>query len=142
VKPPDGQGRAHGASGTILLIDDEPDVLDMLELSISSMGYGVTTAGSGEEALAKARQQHFDLVFADLRMPGLDGIAITRELKALDPAIDVVISSAYVSEETRATCLSSGATDFISKPFTLSALEAFLERLFSRRREGRDGVSR
>jgi two-component system, NtrC family, response regulator HydG len=132
VGPMGAHGREDSEPLTVLLVDDEPDVLDMLELSISSMGYRVTSAGSGEEALAKAKQGLFDLAVVDLRMPGLDGLATTRALKDLDPSLAVVIATAYVSAETRASCLQSGATDLISKPFTLDALEALLQRVISR----------
>jgi CheY-like chemotaxis protein len=67
-------------------------------------------------------------------MPGPDGIATTRGLKALDPEIDVVIATAYASKETRSDCLRNGASDFITKPFTFEALEGVLERVMARRR--------
>lgn len=127
----------HRSSGagpvSVLLIDDEPDVLDMLELSVSSMGFRTVTAGGGEEALAIAKEQPIDVAVVDLRMPGLDGIATTHALKELDPEMDVVIATAYVSETTRSDCLASGASDFITKPFTLDTLEAFLRRVVARR---------
>ena len=131
--PTDNQGIS------VLLIDDEPDVLAMLELSVSGMGYEVVVAGSGEEGLERAKERHFDLAVADLRMPGLDGIATTRALKEIDPDIDVVIATAFVAPDVRDSCLASGAADFISKPFTLDRLESFLRELVARRRSRQVG---
>jgi CheY-like chemotaxis protein len=119
---------------SVLVIDDEPDVLSMLALMLSDIGYEVETATSGRQAIALAERRHFDLAVCDLRMPGPDGIATTRGLKALDPEIDVVIATAYASKETRSDCLRNGASDFITKPFTFEALEGVLERVMARRR--------
>lgn len=129
------ESRSGGESISVLVIDDEPDVLAMLELGLSGMGYDVAVAESGEEAIRRVREGRFDIALADLRMPGLDGIATTRELKAIDPEIDVLIATAYVSDEMQGECRESGATDFIRKPFTLDALEAFLQRVLAERRK-------
>jgi CheY-like chemotaxis protein len=118
---------------SILVIDDEPDVLTMLELMLLEIGYEVETAGSGSEAIARAEKRHFDLAVCDLRMPEPDGIATTRGLKAVDPDIDVVIATAFASKETRSDCLRNGASDFITKPFTIETLEGVLERVMARR---------
>ncbi len=138
LQPIDEEEEASDGRITVLVIDDEPDVLTMLELGLTGMGYQVEVADSGHEAIRRLHERHFDLALADLRMPGLDGIATTQRLKAIDPDIDVLIATAYVSDETRDACLQSGASDFISKPFTLNALQAFLDRVVARRRARRD----
>lgn len=117
---------------SILVIDDEPDVLCMLELMLSEIGYEVEVATSGSKAIALAEERHFDLAVCDLRMPAPDGLATTRGLKAVDPGIDVVIATAYASKETRSDCMASGASDFITKPFTIQALEGVLERVMAK----------
>ena len=124
---------ALAGHASILIIDDEPDVLSMLDLMLSDIGYEVETATSGSRAIALAERRHFDLAVCDLRMPAPDGIATTRGLKAVDPDIDVVIATAYASKETRSDCLQSGAADFITKPFTIEALAEVLERVLARR---------
>jgi CheY-like chemotaxis protein len=79
----------------ILVIDDEQGVRDAFELALEGCSYVVKTAASGEEGLTQARHQQFDLVFLDLRMPGMDGVETLRRLKKISPESQVYIITAF-----------------------------------------------
>ena len=86
----------------ILVIDDEPDILRTLMMTLSQEEYHVTTATGGEAALEIFRRQPFDLVITDMRMPGMDGTEVIRRIKALDPDMEVIMLTGYATLENRA----------------------------------------
>jgi CheY-like chemotaxis protein len=119
---------------SILLVDDEPDVLEMMTFMLSDDGYRIETALGGNAAVARARADHFDVVVTDLKMPGMDGIATTTALKQVIPDADVIIATGFASNETLATCRGSGASGFLRKPFTRAELRNVLHRTLAERR--------
>ena len=84
-----------GRKGTILVIDDEEVMRDVLESLLTAEGYRVDTARTGEEGLEKFRERPYDLVLLDVSMPGMGGIATLQELLRIDPEAVVVIITAY-----------------------------------------------
>ena len=100
----------------VLIIDDERSIRDTLALILGSAGYSVRTAGSAEDGLARLEEQRADLVILDVRLPGMDGLAALKEIKALDEQTDVVMISGHatLSDAVEATRL--GAFDFLQKP--------------------------
>lgn len=92
------------------------------------MGYNVALANSGRQALEQVREQVFDLVLCDVRMAEMDGIATLKEIKALNPAIPVLIMTAYSSVETAVEALKTGALDYLIKPLDFDNLQATLEK--------------
>ncbi|MBD3960713.1 response regulator, partial [Xanthomonas citri pv. citri] len=90
-------------------------------------GYNVALANSGRQALEQVREQVFDLVLCDVRMAEMDGIATLKEIKALNPAIPVLIMTAYSSVETAVEALKTGALDYLIKPLDFDNLQATLE---------------
>ena len=119
----------------ILAADDEADMRLLLEVALGmDPAHSVTIVGSGEEAIARARSEVYDLVLLDGLMPGLDGAATCRMLKA-DPAtagIPVIFLTALNSPEARAKFVAAGAAGFIEKPFDLFTLSAKLAPLIAR----------
>ena len=100
----------------ILVIDDEPDILSTLEMTLSQ-DYFVATANGGEAGLALFRQQPFDLVITDMRMPGMDGVEVIRQVKALNPDVEVVMLTGYATLENAVMSLrNAGAFDYLTKP--------------------------
>ncbi|MEN1368154.1 response regulator, partial [Pseudomonas aeruginosa] len=91
-------------------------------------GYNVALANSGRQALEQVREQVFDLVLCDVRMAEMDGIATLKEIKALNPAIPVLIMTAYSSVETAVEALKTGALDYLIKPLDFDNLQATLEK--------------
>jgi DNA-binding response OmpR family regulator len=121
-------------SAKILVVDDEPDVLRMLEVVLAGHGYEVLTATSGMEGLVRAQGDHPDLVLLDIMMEGMDGWEVLKLLKleAATRGIPVVILSARVEPRDKIRGLQEGAVDYITKPFSvrgmLDTLAAILPR--------------
>jgi two-component system cell cycle sensor histidine kinase/response regulator CckA len=106
---------------TILVVDDEEYILKACRAMLTDLGYAVLTARSGEEATAIFREldAQIDLVILDMIMPEMDGHETFEQLKQIDPAITVLISSGYSIEEIASDMLSLGCDDFIQKPFDM-----------------------
>jgi DNA-binding NtrC family response regulator len=103
--------------GSILVIDDEEIMREILEALLTREGYRVQLASSGEEGIELARTAPFDAVIVDVMMPGLDGIATLDELKKIDDDLPVVMITAFASVETAIAAMKRGAFDYITKPF-------------------------
>jgi two-component system response regulator PilR (NtrC family) len=104
-------------SGTILIVDDEEIMREILEALLTREGYQVRMASSGEAGLELARSTTFDAAIVDVMMPGMDGIAVLQELKKLDDELPVLMVTAFASVETAITAMKLGAFDYITKPF-------------------------
>jgi DNA-binding NtrC family response regulator len=102
----------------ILAVDDEPDMLKLLSMIIKEKTpYEIVTTNNPLEALEIAKQGGFDIVIADLKMPGLDGIELLESIKQVDEDIPVIIITAYGPVESATETMHKGAFDFITKPF-------------------------
>ena len=112
----------------ILVVDDDISHCTILQALLRGWGYNVALANSGQQALAQVREQVFDLVLCDVRMAEMDGIATLKEIKALNPAIPVLIMTAYSSVETAVEALKTGALDYLIKPLDFDNLQATLEK--------------
>jgi two-component system response regulator PilR (NtrC family) len=104
-------------TGSILVVDDEEIMREILEALLTREGYRVQLASSGEEGLDLARTTPFDAAIVDVMMPGIDGIATLEELKKLDDELPVVMITAFASVETAIAAMKRGAFDYITKPF-------------------------
>jgi len=121
----------------ILVIDDEAGPRDSLRMILKDR-HRVRTAESGPEGLAMIREQKPDLVFLDIRMPGMDGVEVMRRIKAFDPDIEVAIITAYAAVETAQAAVRQGALDYLSKPFAVSDVRDIVERALERCRRRAD----
>jgi two-component system phosphate regulon response regulator PhoB len=119
---------------TILVVDDEEDIVELVELNIAREGYKVLTCGTGEEALEIAHSKLPDLVILDLMLPGIDGLEVCRRLKSHPKTeqIPIVILSAKGEEADIVTGLELGADDYITKPFSGKVLVARVRRVLRR----------
>src|ERR1051325_878778 len=104
-------------NGTILVVDDEEIMREILETLLKREGYDVRLASSGEEGLELARALPFDAALVDIMMPGMGGVATLDELKRLDEDLAVIMITAYASVESAISAMKAGAFDYISKPF-------------------------
>jgi two-component system response regulator PilR (NtrC family) len=104
-------------TGSILVIDDEEIMREILDALLTREGYRVQLASSGEEGIELARSAPFDAVIVDVMMPGLDGIATLEELKKIDDELPIVMITAFASVETAIAAMKRGAFDYITKPF-------------------------
>jgi len=123
---------AHQA--TILVIDDEVDILDLLEMILEVEGYHVITAGDGSQGLQLAETHQPDLILLDLMMPGMDGYAVVEMLKAKPDlaTIPVIMLTALAQANERIQGLTAGAVDYITKPFESQELVLRIESVLSR----------
>jgi DNA-binding NtrC family response regulator len=118
---------------SILIVDDEQDMLDLLKRSLEpDLECRVTTATSGEEALKRLAAGAFDLVLADIKMPGMDGLELLEIVKRNNPQQTVVMMTAFGQIDTAVNAMRSGAYDFITKPFEHDALVLRLEKALER----------
>lgn len=107
----------------ILICDDTPDILEMVQFILEGEGYDVMTVSTGRDVLQSVARGRPDLVLLDLRMPGLDGFAVMRELRLQEgTSPPVVVLSAKGLEEDRRAALAAGARDYLIKPFTVAGL--------------------
>jgi DNA-binding NtrC family response regulator len=115
-------------SKRILVIDDEVSTLKMLRLLLRTYGYTVLTAESGEEGLAVFRKEAPQIVLTDIRMPGMNGIEVLKELKNIDPEAEVIVFTGHGDMDLAIRSLQNEASDFINKPVQRQALEVALKR--------------
>lgn len=101
----------------ILVVDDEKGMCEFLHYLLEGEGYEVDEAHSGSEALDKIREQRFDLVLADIKMPGIDGLEMLRRMREVDENIVVIVMTAYSSLETAIKAIKYDASDYLTKPF-------------------------
>src|ERR1700724_569487 len=122
----------------ILVVDDQNSIRLMLESGLSLSGFRVSCARNGAEALAAASAGEFDAVISDIYMPDVDGLTMVQELRAQFPSLPIVLMTAQGSVELAVRAVEEGATDFIAKPFEVSAIAALLRRHLSAASEGAD----
>ncbi len=119
----------------ILVVDDEQDICTLISGFLSGEGYAVVTAESSEEGLRLFREESPDLVITDIKMPGRNGIDLLKDIKAVDPAMDVIVLTGHSDELTAIDCLHCGAYDYLLKPLEeLDLLLASIQRAIQKRR--------
>ena len=108
---------------TILIVEDEPKMLRLLELNLSEEGYSVKTAEDAEAGLALLRKDRIDLVVTDLKLPGMNGLEFLQSVKRHDARIPVIVMTAYGTVETAVEAMKAGASDYVLKPFSLEEIK-------------------
>ncbi len=108
----------------VLVIDDDEVVGRSFDRVLSDKGYEVSTALSGEEALHTMDEEEFDVVFTDIKMPGIDGLEVTERIKARCPWTPVVVITGYGTDENEAKANVLGASGFVRKPLTPEIIES------------------
>jgi len=130
-----GAGLVDGSKARILICDDDPLLLELMEFRLRAKGYEVIKAVDGAEALAKAEQDRPDIIVLDAMMPKADGLEVLARIKG-DPAlseIPVVMLTARKGEKDIVSALDKGADDYLVKPFIPEELLARLARLIARK---------
>ena len=131
------------ADGKILAIDDEKNIRHLIRSEFTLEGFDVTTAGSGEEGLEKFNQEKFDIVFLDLKLPGIDGIETLQQLKRQSSSTEVIMITGHGEIESAVTSMKLGARDYVTKPFKLDELLTLARQALNDRRVcARDDRSR
>jgi phosphate regulon transcriptional regulator PhoB len=118
----------------ILIVDDEPDIVDLVSYNLKKDGFRVTTASDGEQALRKVRKDKFDLVVLDLMLPGIQGVELCRIIRNDPKTADtpIIMLTAKGEEVDRVIGLESGADDYMTKPFSSKELIARIKAVLRR----------
>ena len=111
------------APAKILVVDDEPQIRRVLRTSLTSQGYMVSDARSGEEALLKIREERFDMILLDVNMPGMGGLEACRQIRAVSEAAIIMLTVRNL-EQDKVAGLDAGADDYVTKPFGMTELLA------------------
>lgn len=119
----------------ILAVDDEKIILDSFRKMLVLGGYSIDTVETGPEALGLIRKHDYDFVFTDLKMPGMDGIEVTKSVKHLRPDIDVIVITGYATIESAVETVKFGAMDYVQKPFTEDELLEFVKTALIKRQD-------
>ena len=112
----------------ILLVDDEEGIRDSLSVYLRSAGFDVDTAEDALAARDLLRQQAYDLVLSDISMPEVSGLDLLREIKEMNPAIEVIMITAYLDIALAIQAMRSGAYDFFTKPFSPAELRRRVDK--------------
>jgi two-component system response regulator RegX3 len=119
-------------SNRILVVDDEPAIVDAVAYALRASGFEVETSGDGESALEAARSSDYDVLVLDVRLPGLSGIEICRRLRS-ESDVPILILTAMDAEVDRVLGLEAGADDYVTKPFSVAELVSRVRAILRRR---------
>jgi DNA-binding NtrC family response regulator len=120
-------------SAHLLVIDDDAVTRELLTEVLQGEGYDVVACDSGPAALTRAAHESFDLTVTDIRMPEMDGITVTRALKASQPDMQVIVMTAFGSVETAVDAVRHGAFDYVSKPMNIDEIKSTVRRALGER---------
>ena len=113
---------------SVLIVDDEPIVRESIRDWLEDAGYQVSTAESGEEALEMVQKQDFSIVLLDVRLPGMTGVRVLQEMKAIKSNIKAILITAYPTTEMAVEAMKSGAVDYLVKPVAPDDLEKLIQK--------------
>jgi len=119
---------------TILVVDDEKSIRDLMSEAFRGAGYDVLSAASGEEALEVVRRHHVQVMFLDLKLPGMNGVELCRRIRKETPLACLYAMTGYISLFELAACREAGFDDYFTKPVKLQALFKAAEQAFDKMR--------
>jgi two-component system OmpR family response regulator len=125
----------------VLVVDDEPNIRDLVQVALKFHGCSVTTAGSGKDALRQAESTRPDLIVLDVMMPDMDGFEVCRRLRAAGNEVPVIFLTARDTSSDTVTGLAIGGDDYVTKPFSVEALVARVRAVLRRASRGDGGGS-
>lgn len=124
--------RADGSPISVLVVDDEPVLAEMVSMALRFEGWTITTAGDGGSAIAAARTARLDVVVLDVMLPDMSGLDVLRRLREANPALPVLLLTAKDAVEDRIAGLTAGGDDYVTKPFSIEEVVLRLRALLRR----------
>ena len=124
--------RPDGAAVRVLVVDDEPNIAELLAMALRLEGWDIAVAHSGAKAVAAARKERPDAVVLDIMLPDFDGLEVMRRIRSQQPELPVLFLTARDSVEDRVAGLTAGGDDYVTKPFSLEEVVARLRALLRR----------
>ena len=124
----------------LLLVDDEEQFVEALSERLSMRDYDVTTSLTGEDAIEKIKNYNFDVVILDVRLPGIEGTEVLREIKSLKPLTEVIMLTGHGTVEMAIEGMKLGAFDFLMKPCETEDLTAKIDKAHDRKAEQEDRI--
>jgi DNA-binding NtrC family response regulator len=124
----------------LMIVDDEPDFVEMLSLRLADRGHKVRSAGTGREALEALKEEEPEVIILDIKMPGMDGIETLKTIKSRHPLVEIILLTGHGSIETAVEGLKSGAFDYLLKPARFEELLVKLEAARNRRAEQEERI--
>jgi DNA-binding NtrC family response regulator len=118
----------------ILVVEDERPLRELLQMELTRSGYKVTAAASGEEGLARYREEIFNVVLLDVRMPGMDGVEALRQMRIESTIPEIIMFTGHGTIETAVECIKHGAYDYLTKPIKLDELEILIDKAYEKNR--------
>lgn len=124
--------RADGQPVTVLVVDDEPVLAEMVSMALRYEGWNITTVGDGSSAIAAARRQRPDVVVLDVMLPDMSGLDVLHKLRSENPGLPVLLLTAKDAVEDRIAGLTAGGDDYVTKPFSIEEVVLRLRALLRR----------
>jgi len=128
----------YSKQATILVVDDEPSVADLLSEALVEEGYNCITAATGEDALRRLSKGNFEVILLDLKLPGISGIDVLKEVKSNRPETAIIVVTSAGDAQTAVEAMKIGAVDYITKPFELERINGSIKAALKTRTVGRD----
>ena len=120
---------------TVLIIEDDDDIIELLTIHLKDLGCKVMSATHGQKGLAIAKEEHFDLVILDIMLPGLNGMEICRKIRQTDRQTPILMLTAKSEEIDKVMGLETGADDYLTKPFSVREFIARVKVIFRRKED-------
>ena len=121
---------------SILIVDDDPGMTETLGDILRAFGYDVEVAGEGYRAVEMIKERAYDIIFMDIKMPGINGVETLKEVKRLSPSTKVIMMTAYSVEDLVKEVLDEAAYGIIYKPLDMNKVIALVEEISRQKREG------
>jgi len=118
---------------SVLVVDDDPMVREVVTESIKAAGFQADECADGAEAVEKNTRDPYDLIVTDMRLPGLDGLSLIKQLKSLKSDTDVIVMTGYGSIENAVECMKAGALEYLIKPFTVDQIQLAVRKAVEHR---------
>ncbi len=125
---------------TVLVVDDDPMLLSLLTDTLDSLGYDTISEPDAESALECLNQNNFDIVVADINLPGIDGLELVRRVKSQCPEIPVILITGVSMKDIKSRAFEAGADGFLDKPFRITVIERLMRQLLLKRTLGGSSV--